>query len=132
MIESLLKKHIQLLGNSVLLAEADDIPFKNKYFDMSISYSVFHYFPDKKYFRDVMDELMRVTKTRIFIGDVPFVSHDVHHLTYTLHDFEQYSGIFSSKGCSNKNRFSVMIDVGGRLNGINQTEKENKKGKKEL
>ena len=118
MTESLIKKHIKLLGNSVLLAEADDIPFKDNYFDMSISYSVFHYFPDKEYFNKVMKELLRVTKRRIFIGDLPLESNDISHLLYALSDFRSYSVIATNKGCSNKNRFSIMVDIGVK-DGIN-------------
>ena len=108
--ETLLKKHIELLGNYVIMSDANDLPFKDKYFDKTFAFSVFHYFPDKEYFKTVMKEMMRVTKKSIFIGDLPTESHDKTHLLYTLKDFEEYDGcIVNSKLCSNPNRFNVLI-----------------------
>jgi ubiquinone/menaquinone biosynthesis C-methylase UbiE len=106
---SLVEKHIKLIFNSVLVAEANDIPFKDKYFDKCFCYSVFHYFPDKKYAKKVVSEMMRVTKDMIFIGDVPQKSNKKFHLTYYLDDFPLGS-IYDMTHC-NKNRFNVLLCV---------------------
>lgn len=105
--ESLVKKHIELLKRSVLVAEANDIPFKNKYFNKAFSYSVFHYFPDKEYVKEVIKELKRVCKGKIFIGDLPERSHRKEHLLFRKSEFQ---GVFS-EGFYNKDRFNVLIDT---------------------
>ena len=112
--ESLVKKHIKILNNSVLVSEANDIPFKDKYFDKTFAFSCFQYFPDKRYANQVIKEMQRVTKKLIFIGDVTFKNEDKNHLLYEYQDFPYY-GKFSD-GFYNKKRFNVVIDCGYRNN----------------
>ena len=105
--KSLVKKHIELLKHFVLVAKADDIPFKDKYFDKVFVYSVFHYFPDKKCVKKVIKELKRVCKEKIFIGDLPKKSQRKEHLLFRKSEFQ---GVFS-EGFYNKDRFNVLIDA---------------------
>lgn len=105
--KSLVKKHIELLKHSVLMAKGNDIPFKDKYFDKAFAYSVFHYFPDKEYVEKVIKELKRVCKGKIFIGDLTERSHRREHLVFRRSEFQ---GMFS-KGFYNKDRFNVLIDT---------------------
>lgn len=105
---SLLEKHITLLKNYVVLSEANDIPFKDKYFDKSFSYSVFHYFPDKKYVNKVIEEMKRVTKKKFLIGDVPFKSDIKEHLVFNIDDF---SNCEVTDKQSNLNRINIIIEV---------------------
>ena len=107
--KSLVDKHIKLLGNSVLIAEANDIPFRDKYFDRVFSYSVFHYFPTKQYANDVVREMLRVSKGDIFIGDIPKRSSVNEHLVYIFDDFPMGS-IYDMKFC-NQDRFNVLVKV---------------------
>lgn len=104
--KSLVDKHIHILGNSVLLSEANDIPFKDKYFDKSFAYSVFHYFPDREYVNQVISEMKRVTKNKIFLGDLPMKSRREDHLLFNTSDFD--GCMFDMKVC-NANRFNVKI-----------------------
>lgn len=63
--------------NTVYLnSEASRIPFKDNSFDITVSLSIFHYFPDFGYANQVMDELVRVTKPsgRILITEIPSVN----------------------------------------------------------
>jgi len=99
-------KHKELLGNEVYVAEANDLPFEDKKFDKAFSYSVFHYFPSYKYVGLTLEEIRRVTKGIIMIGDLPMISHDSNHLLFNINDFE---GGHFSKGYYNKNRFNVVI-----------------------
>jgi len=110
MTESLLKKHATSLGHYVIQSEANDIPFKDDYFDKCFSFSVFQYFPDKEYVKSVKQEMFRVTKlTReisIFIGDLPMKSHDKNHLLFYPSEFkkwEYYEGFYT------KERFNVVV-----------------------
>lgn len=106
--ESLLKKHKLILGNNVVLAEANNIPFEKKYFDKSFAYSVFHYFPDKTYSEKALDEMIRVTKYRIFLGDLPMKSSREEHLLFSMYDFDY--GDLETKHC-NEDRFNVLIKI---------------------
>lgn len=111
MTDSLLKKHAGHLKNYVMQAEANDIPFKDDYFDKCFAYSVFHYFPNKKYAHQVVYEMERVTnfltdEKHIFIGDLPTKSKDKSHLLFEskeFKDWEVYEGFYT------KDRFNVGI-----------------------
>ena len=106
---SLLTKHRKLLDNDVIHAEANNIPFKWKFFDKSFSYSVFHYFPNREYVKESINEMKRVTKGSIFIGDLPRVSNRREHLLFDEKEIadELIYGIIS-KGYHDKNRFNVL------------------------
>lgn len=105
--KSLIQKQLRILGTSALVAEADDLPFKNKYFDKTFAYSVFHYFPDKMYVNQVIYEMKRVTKSSIFIGDLPLKSGRKEHLIFGTNDFG-YDTIFEMKMC-NPDRFNIKM-----------------------
>jgi len=107
--KSLLEKHIKLIHNFVIYSEANDIPFKDKYFDKSFSYSVFHYFPNKEYSKKALNEMKRTTKSKILVGDVPFKSDVKEHLVFTKKDFSFYSVITQEQ--ANLNRMNVIIEV---------------------
>lgn len=56
--------------------EASELPFDDNFFDKTLSFSVFQYFPSLIYAKTVIEELIRCTKEegRILIGDVPDIS----------------------------------------------------------
>ena len=83
----LVEKCCSFWGKSAIYSEADSLPFRDKYFDYSFSWGVFLYFPNKDYMRRAVDEMKRVTKEVIFIGECPKVSHDEKHLLYSERDF---------------------------------------------
>ncbi len=88
---SLIKKHISFFGNSVFHGEANDIPFKDKYFDKCFSWGVFLYFDSHDYAQKVVNEMVRVTKQSILIGELPEISHDSKHLLYKKDMFENWA-----------------------------------------
>ena len=103
--ETLVKKHIDILGNTVYVADADKLPFPDKSFDYVFSMSVFHYFPNADYVKRAISEMSRVARKNIFIGDLPMSSHDDNHLLFSKSDFYDWS---TSDGYYNKERFNVF------------------------
>ncbi len=72
---TLVRRHIELLHNPVLVGEAANLPFKDKTFDKVICYGVFLYFDNKKYAQRATEELLRVAKKGVLIGELPIRSH---------------------------------------------------------
>lgn len=85
---TLVKKHIEILHNSVLTGEAADLPFKDHTFDKVICYGVYLYFDNKEYAKKATSELLRVAKKSVLIGELPIRSHRKEHLLFTKDEFE--------------------------------------------
>ena len=82
---------MRFFNKTAIYAEANDIPFKDKYFDKCFAYGCFMYFPSMKYVEEVINEMRRVTKGMIFIGELPRESHEPKHLLFTEKDIEQFN-----------------------------------------
>lgn len=78
---TLVRKHITLLGNSVLNFSADEAVFSDSLFDCAVSFGVFHYFPSHAYAGKALREMLRQARN-VFVGDLPVRSHDATHLLY--------------------------------------------------
>ncbi|GLB28354.1 hypothetical protein LAD12857_02770 [Lacrimispora amygdalina] len=85
---TLVKKHIEILHNSVLTGEAADLPFKDHSFDKVICYGVYLYFDDKEYAKKATNELLRVARKSVLIGELPIRSHRKEHLLFTKDEFK--------------------------------------------
>ncbi|WP_333649894.1 class I SAM-dependent methyltransferase [Lacrimispora sp.] len=85
---TLVRKHIEILHNSVLTGEAADLPFKDKSFDKVICYGVYLYFDNKEYADKATKELLRVAKKGVLIGEIPMRSHRTEHLLFNKEDFQ--------------------------------------------
>lgn len=106
--ETLLKKHKQLLGNKLVLAEANELPFDDESFTNVFSFSVFQYFPNFEYGDQVIKEMFRVCKRggKVFIGDLPFKSHSEEHILYEMDNMKK-RGLNIANGFYNPERFNV-------------------------
>ena len=105
---SLVKRHIELLNNSVLHGEANNLIFKDKTFDKVICFGAFHYFPNQEYANQAIAELKRVAKEATFIGDLPLSSHRDTHLLYDKKDFDGWKVM---DGYYNPCRFNVSLKL---------------------
>tara|TARA_Y100000591_G_C21691934_1_gene623599 strand:- start:336 stop:965 length:630 start_codon:yes stop_codon:yes gene_type:complete len=114
---SLINKNIKLNNSLVYNCEASNTPFKDKYFDYGVSISVFEYFPNKEYTKQVIEEMERVCIKGIYILNIRNKTHtsklNKHKLdgptTHTLHsrcDFEDFEILESLY--ENDKRFSIF------------------------
>jgi SAM-dependent methyltransferase len=87
---TLVQKHIEILKNSVLTGEAADLPFKDKSFDKVICYGVYLYFDNKEYAAKATEELLRVARKGVLIGEIPMRSHRDEHLLFEKGEFEAW------------------------------------------
>lgn len=85
--ESSVVRCMEFFQKTAICADADDIPFKDGFFDKSFAYGCFMYFPSEEYVRRVINELKRVTKGMIFIGELPMESHERKHLLFNNSNF---------------------------------------------
>ena len=106
---SLVKKHIEILHNSVLVGEAGDLIFKDKSFDKVICYGVYLYFDDKEYAKKATRELQRVAKTAVLIGEIPIRSHREEHLLFTPEEFEGWEISDGFYDPYRKDRFNAVM-----------------------
>lgn len=74
--QSLVNKHVDILGHAVMTGEADSLPFNDKSFDHVLCIGVFQYFPSKEYALKVLTELERVSRKTVYIGSVRHLPHD--------------------------------------------------------
>ena len=91
------RKCMEFFQKPALFAEANNLPFKDKYFNKCFAYGCFMYFPDKEYVEQVVSEMKRVTKEMIFIGELPRESHEPKHLLFREEDLEKL-GLQTMKG----------------------------------
>lgn len=85
--KTLVSRCMEFFQKSAIYSEANDLPFKDNYFDKCFSWGVFLYFPTKEYVREAISEMLRVTGGGVFIGELPKASHDEKHMLYTEEEF---------------------------------------------
>ena len=82
------KKCMEFFQKTAIYAEANELPFRDKYFDKCFAYGCFMYFPSKDYVKQVVNEMRRVTRKMIFIGEMPMESHEPKHLLFERAEME--------------------------------------------
>lgn len=95
----LTKKCMEFFHIPAIYSEANNLPFRDDYFDICFSWGVFLYFPSLNYAAEVINEMKRVISPKgvIFIGDIPMESHSDRHMTYTKEWFEE-KGFITMRG----------------------------------
>ena len=90
--------------------EANNLQFEDKSFDYVIMYSVAQYFDDYDYFVAVLNEMERVAKKAIFIGDLVEKSKRDSHLLFgrKAQEFKWWN---MSDGYYTADRFNIWRDV---------------------
>ncbi len=106
----LVKKHCQLLGNNVICAEANNLPFGDNQFEVVYAYSIFQYFPTKEYAMKTIGEMLRVSSEKIFIGDLARKSHSQDHMLYPEVDMRML-GFETFKGYYNPDRYNAWKKI---------------------
>ena len=107
---SLIKAAKQYFKKDVFsVSEANALPFENDSFDYVIVYSVFQYFPDKDYAMRCINEMCRIARKGIFIGDIVETSSRDTHLKFTRDEFNPLipAGANISEGIYTDERFNV-------------------------
>lgn len=106
----LVKKHRQLLGNNVICAEANSLPFDDNQFEVVLAYSIFQYFPTMEYAMETIGEMLRVSSGKIYIGDLPRKSHSQDHMLYPEMDMRML-GFETFKGYYNPDRYNAWKKI---------------------
>jgi hypothetical protein len=75
---------------------------------------VFQYFPSEAYARACLDEMVRVARRAVFVGDLPRASHDPDHLLFRP---EQFPGWTVLPGCYDAPRFDLAVTLPARGGG---------------
>jgi ubiquinone/menaquinone biosynthesis C-methylase UbiE len=101
---SLLRRHAQLVGSLLSRGEAARLPFADGAVDVVFAFSVFHYFPGLAYAHQALDEMVRVARRAVYVGDLPLTSHDPDHLCYSPAMFPDW---VPTVGCYRPERFNV-------------------------
>lgn len=105
------KKCMEFFQKPAITCEANKLPFADNYFDVSFAYGCFFYFPSLDYAKMAVEEMKRVTKGKIFIGELPRISHNEHHLLFSEQFFENM-GMKTMKGWAKpytEKRFSAFL-----------------------
>lgn len=104
---ALINHNIKLFNSKVYNCQANNLPYKDKFFDVCFSIGVFEYFPSKEYMQQVLKEIQRVTKNSIYILNIRKKTHlskktkhkfkgVFQHLIYNESDFEDFEIIKST------------------------------------
>lgn len=83
-----IRRCMEFFQKPAIYAEANDLPFKDKYFDKCFAYGCFFYFPSMEYVREAVAEMKRVTSGMILIGELPKSSHEPKHLLFEEADMK--------------------------------------------
>jgi ubiquinone/menaquinone biosynthesis C-methylase UbiE len=88
--QSLINKHAELFENhTVMVAEGCSLPFDDGSFDKVFCFGVMQYFPSRDYADKALDEMKRVARSSIFLGDLKIAATRQEHFVYPQNDLEE-------------------------------------------
>ena len=116
---TLINRNLLLTKSKLFNCEANDIPFKDKYFDCCFLVCVTEYLPSKEYAFNVIKEIERLTKSTIYILNIRLVTHetklskhkydgDFQHLTYLPEEFIKLGYTICDASYEQDKRFSAF------------------------
>ena len=112
--QALVEKHRALFPeHTVFVAQASTLPFKEDLFDKVFCFGVVQYFPDKVYADIALEEMKRVAKDSIFLGDLKTKATREEHFVYPKEELEKKNFEFSE--ClylaSDVERFNAFLEL---------------------
>jgi SAM-dependent methyltransferase len=124
--KNLVDKYKELTNNyNISLINNKTFPFNDKYFDVCFCYSVIQYLENDIEFEILLNEMKRVTKRVIFLGDIEtinlfennnkldvkyeFDNNNLKHYILNPKYFDNYNKIIDNHYCSKESRYNVTI-----------------------
>tara|TARA_Y100001938_G_C7911868_1_gene340033 strand:+ start:26 stop:622 length:597 start_codon:yes stop_codon:yes gene_type:complete len=81
--ESIIKKHLSLFPmHQVFVGEANNLQFEDDSFDYVFCFGLFQYLPDLEYANQTINEMARVGKRSMFLGDLKNKKTRETHFVY--------------------------------------------------
>jgi len=94
--ELLIKKHKDMFpGHNVSVAESNSLPFLDESYDNVFCFGLFQYLPDNEYAEQTIAEMLRVSRDRIFLGDLKSEATRKEHFVYPKGELIDQSFRFS-------------------------------------
>ena len=76
-------------NHTVMVAEGCSLPFDDGSFDKVFCFGVMQYFPSRDYADKALDEMKRVARSSIFLGDLKIAATRQEHFVYPQNDLEE-------------------------------------------
>tara|TARA_R100000995_G_scaffold2564_1_gene1674 strand:- start:144 stop:722 length:579 start_codon:yes stop_codon:yes gene_type:complete len=107
--EPLINKHKQLFpDHNVIVAEANNLPFKDKEFNVVFCSGVFQYLQNLDYAKSTINEMTRVAKNSIMIVDLKTIATNDNHLIVSKNIFKEKGFKFSEcMYCKDDTRYNA-------------------------
>jgi ubiquinone/menaquinone biosynthesis C-methylase UbiE len=86
----IIEKHKELFPHhNVMVSEASSLPFADDAFDHVFCYGLFQYLPDRHYADKTIQEMERVCKSGIFLGDLKSEKTRDTHFVYPAQELQE-------------------------------------------
>ena len=110
--ENMIKTFKKLLNTKNIYQINDlSLPFESNSFDVIICYSVVQYLSNLDEFTFLLNEMIRVSKRIIYIGDIESIDHTNNNNKYYIHQSELKHLIINKEYIKNLNlKYAINID----------------------
>tara|TARA_R100000234_G_scaffold83758_1_gene53116 strand:+ start:404 stop:994 length:591 start_codon:yes stop_codon:yes gene_type:complete len=113
--ESIIKKHKDLFpSHNATISEANLLNYENNSFDVVFCFGLFQYLPNKEYADKTIQEMYRVGKRGIFLGDLKTKKTRKEHFVYSMSELQEKGFKISScvYDCNDVERFNAYRHKG--------------------